>query len=195
MGRPKLPPDPNKISRQRYAFNRIRQQARGVEWKISWADWHDFWLQHGIDKNVFWQSNDDMTLCLYRKNLNKPFQKSNIFLATKAHGMKGLAKPAAWLHKDPDVHKKFDPWHKARSQAHYRGEEWLLTFEEFQILWTDDLWAQRGRASDNLAMTRQDPEGPWSLDNCMIVTRKRQLQMAHEWRLINGLYGPRKKRK
>ena len=44
-------------------------------------------------------------------------------------------------------------------------------------------------------MTRRDPEEPWSKENVVIVTRRNQLQMAHQYRLEQGLYGPRTKRK
>ena len=195
MGRYKLPLDPNKISRQRYNYNRLRQIENGIEWNLSWEDWHAFWLKHGIDKNLDIQKNNGNMMCLYRKNLDKPFQKSNLMLQNKAHGMMGKPKPAAWLHKDPAVHVKFDPWHKMRSQANYRQEGWDLPFEDFCAIWTDDLWLQRGRASTDLAMTRVDPEEAWSKDNVVIVTRRQQLQMAHTYRLEQGLYGPRNKRK
>lgn len=76
---------------------------------------------------------------------------------------------------DPLVHRKYFPWHCARSQAHYRGEGYEITFSEFCELWTDDLWERRGRASDALAMVRIDPTSAWSVDNCEIITRKEQL--------------------
>jgi hypothetical protein len=194
MGRPKLPPNPNENSKQRWQYNRLRQLARGAEWNLSHKDWHDFWLKHGIDKNTDWMPNDDKTLCLYRKDESKPFQKGNLKLESKSYGMKGKLKPRAWIHKDPEVHKRFDPWHKARAQAHYRKEEWTLTFEEFCDLWTDELWAQRGRASHEMAMTRDDPDGAWSKDNAIIIPRKEQLTRAHMHRLDRGQYGPRNKR-
>jgi hypothetical protein len=91
-------------------------------------------------------------------------------------GVKGRLRQHLWKSgPDPLVHRKHFPWHCARSQAHYRGEKYFLTFEEFCELWTDDLWERRGRKSDELAMIRINPNAPWSIDNCQIVTRKEQL--------------------
>lgn len=194
MSRPKNPPNPNARSQERYHWNRIRQVSNGHEWKLTWQDWHDFWLTLGVDKNTSAQKNTKDMLCLTRKDPLKPFQKSNLKAVDKSEMLMGKPKPRAWFHKDPAVHAKFDPWHKARSQANFRQEGWTLTFEEFQEFWTDELWSQRGRASQDLAMTRVDPEQPWSKENVIIVTRRVQLQMAHAYRLEQGLYGPRAKR-
>jgi hypothetical protein len=79
-------------------------------------------------------------------------------------------RPDRWKIKDPLLHELHQPWHKARAQAHYRGEEWLLTFEEFAEVWRGK-WEQRGRQRDDLCMTRTDVEGAWARDNVEIVTR------------------------
>jgi hypothetical protein len=90
--------------------------------------------------------------------------------------VKGKLRQHLWASgPDPLVHRKYFPWHCARSQAHYRGEKYFISFEEFCEMWTDDLWERRGRKSDELAMIRLDPRLPWSIGNCAIVTRKEQL--------------------
>ena len=69
-------------------------------------------------------------------------------------------------------------WVRSRSQAHYRGEEWSLNFEDFCRLWpSEDLWSQRGRSSESLVLLRYDPEHPWSITNCCIVTRINHLRI------------------
>ena len=61
---------------------------------------------------------------------------------------------------------------RSRSQAWFRKESWTLTWEEFQEFWsTRRLWDQRGRAVNDLVLTRVDWEGAWSKANCCIISR------------------------
>ena len=97
--------------------------------------------------------------------------------------IKGKLKPGAWKSgPDPLVHRKYQPFLVARSQAAYRLEDWQLSWEDWQVLWLDHLWDQRGRKSHELALTRRDHSGPWRLDNCHIVTRFQQLSEANKRR-------------
>ena len=73
--------------------------------------------------------------------------------------------------------EKFDrdrnmTWHRMRAQANYRGEPWDLSFEDYKLFWpTEDLWAQRGRQTESLCMTRIDPDGAWSRTNAVVLPR------------------------
>ena len=65
----------------------------------------------------------------------------------------------------------------ARAQAKTRGEEWLLTFEEYFSMWVkDDRWLLRGRNKDSLCMSRIDMLGPWDTHNVEICTRSEMLR-------------------
>ena len=90
-------------------------------------------------------------------------------------------RPHAWIHPDRDIHKKYMPFLRQRSQAWYRLEEWTLTFEEYLSFWNEAAWSMRGRRSDSICMTRIDWEGPWSNDNVELVTRLEVLKrnVAH----------------
>lgn len=79
-------------------------------------------------------------------------------------------RPECWKVKDPLGHEQHIAWHRMRAQAHYRKEEWTLTFEEYQQLWADH-WAEKGRKSDQYSLTRIDPEGPWSKNNTICTKR------------------------
>jgi hypothetical protein len=84
--------------------------------------------------------------------------------------------PNKWKYKDPDVHKKHIPFLRARAQAVFRGESWNLSFEEFQEIWTEDLWNQRGRLKDCLIMRLTNScDLDWRKDNVEIVVRKDHL--------------------
>ena len=80
------------------------------------------------------------------------------------------------IHQDPQLHVRYNPFLKSRSQAWYRGEDWDLTFEDYCSLWTWDHWQLRGKGSTDLAMTRRDYSQGWNLENCEIVTRREQLR-------------------
>lgn len=78
---------------------------------------------------------------------------------------------------DPQRHDQYIAFLKSRAQAHFRGEQWELTFEQFEFLWNQDgAWLQRGRASDDLLMTRREFTEPWSQENCYIELRRTHLQ-------------------
>lgn len=78
---------------------------------------------------------------------------------------------------DPYQHELYYAWHKHRSQANYRGEPYELTFEDWQVIWANpEDFLNRGRKPDNLTLTRIDPEGAWSTDNVIIMTRLEHLR-------------------
>ena len=85
---------------------------------------------------------------------------------------KGVERPHVWIcGEDPYKHQMYLPWLKAKAQADFRGEEWLLTFEDYFTVWNGK-WEERGRDSDQLCMTRIDWTGAWSIDNVYTCTRK-----------------------
>ena len=104
--------------------------------------------------------------------------------------VKRRARPEQWITgPDPLTHEKYYAWHKHRSQARYRGEDYELTFEHWQQIWhNDEQFLNRGKTRECFVLTRKDPEGPWSMENCEIVTRYEQLcrnmaeKVARRWR-------------
>ena len=80
-------------------------------------------------------------------------------------------RPLIWLvGPDPVRHAQYVAWGRARAQALYRGEGWDMTFDEFAEIWGTD-WPRRGRASQDLCMTRPDLDLPWSVHNAELITR------------------------
>lgn len=63
-----------------------------------------------------------------------------------------------------------------RCQATFREEPWTLSFWEYCQFWHDPkVWGRRGRLSTDLVLSRLHNQGPWSSDNCVIMTRYHQL--------------------
>jgi hypothetical protein len=84
--------------------------------------------------------------------------------------------------EDPMRRDKYYCWMKHRSQANYRKQEHDITWEEFESLWTDELWENRGRGVDGNSMIRIDTELGWTVDNVYIGKKIEYLQRASEYR-------------
>jgi len=89
---------------------------------------------------------------------------------------KGVLRPHVWIvGPDEYKHSMYMPWQKAKAQANFRGEGWELEFEDFFNIW-NGYWDQRGRASEDLCLTRIDPELAWSWANCELIVRAEHLR-------------------
>lgn len=79
-------------------------------------------------------------------------------------------------------HEMYYAWQKHKSQANYRKESYDLTFEDWEKIWANPTdFLNRGRQPEDLTLTREDLDGPWTLTNCIIITRLEQIRraMAH----------------
>lgn len=105
--------------------------------------------------------------------------------ATGKHAA-GKLRPHVWVSgPDPIIHKKYLTWLQQRNQARFRGEEWDLSFEKWSEMW-EEHWFNRGRASENYCMTREDPDGPWDETNTIVITRLEQLRRHRERQTLLG---------
>lgn len=69
-------------------------------------------------------------------------------------------------------------WLRSSAQARFRNEAWSLTFDEFCHFWSsENLWARRGRSTQDLVLTRIDVSQGWTTANCVIITRGINLHM------------------
>jgi hypothetical protein len=82
---------------------------------------------------------------------------------------------------DPVMHDMYYAWAKHKSQARYRNEQHSLTWEEWQIIWsnTED-FLRRGRKPEDLTLTRIDDDGAWEISNVEVITRLEQLRKARD---------------
>lgn len=97
----------------------------------------------------------------------------------RGRGVKRGEYPMTWCTgPDPRRHKQYYAWLQHRAQATYRNETHELTWPEWETIWnTDSQWEQRGRGSENLCLTMQDPSLGWHKDNVHVITRRLQLQI------------------
>ena len=65
-----------------------------------------------------------------------------------------------------------------RSQCWYRSEEYHITEELWNQIWTEELFRERGRENQSLCLTRRSVDLPWQSGNLAIVPRSQQLKIA-----------------
>lgn len=111
--------------------------------------------------------------------------KSQLFLGWYKYNMRIRIgsrgpRPNSWKVQGEIPHQQHIAWHRMRAQAAYRGEDWDLTFEQFQEIWSTH-WHQRGRGSDDYCLTRTDYTQPWSPDNIEVLPRRLQLRRRSEF--------------
>lgn len=94
---------------------------------------------------------------------------------------KGSITPEDWLSgPDPVDHKLYTDCQRARAQAWYRGEEWLITEQEYIELWRyQNQYQNKGRCRHNLCMVRIDPERAWHKDNVLIISRLQHFRTSN----------------
>lgn len=109
---------------------------------------------------------------------------------------KGMGpRPHTWKSgPDPQLHAQHTQWLRQRAQANFRSEAWTMSFEDFVKIWGTD-WCHRGRASEELCMTRTDYDLPWDLNNVVIVPRHEHVRRSWIWKYARGQTGPKHKRK
>ena len=80
-------------------------------------------------------------------------------------------RPHVWqTGPDPQRHAMHTAWAKSRAQAHFRGEVWCLTFEQYERVW-GDLWPLRSRHRDGIMMMKKNWQKPWNIRNVELVNR------------------------
>ena len=90
-------------------------------------------------------------------------------------------RPHVWKVPGEIPHKQHIAWLRAKAQANYRGEIWLLSFDEFQRIWLG-YWDQRGRGATDYVMSREDADGAWAIGNVSCVQRIDYLRRQKEYK-------------
>jgi hypothetical protein len=67
-------------ARSRFNSQRWHAGRRGIEFKLTFAEWDAWWLANGVDKNSDLAHN----LCMCRNGDTGAYELSNIYFATRA---------------------------------------------------------------------------------------------------------------
>jgi hypothetical protein len=109
----------------------------------------------------------------------------------KKRGSPTGPRPHTWITGvDPLRHDQYSAFLKARAQANFRQEQWQLTFEDYEAMWSGQ-WHLRSRDSLGLSMSRLDPAQPWRVGNCFIATRTELNQIQARRRRPRGPNRPK----
>ena len=92
--------------------------------------------------------------------------------------------PDKWI-TGPDIVRrdKYYGFLRHRAQAKYRKEDYQLTFEQFESLWSNDDWFRRGKAIDKLCMSQINYDIGWVEGNVEVITRGEQLRRPKKERV------------
>jgi hypothetical protein len=91
-------------------------------------------------------------------------------------------RPHTWKVQGEVPHQQNLAWLRAKAQARFRGEVWLLDFDDFQRLWAG-VWEFRGRGREDYVMARGDHLGAWALGNVEVIRRYEYLKRQREYRM------------
>lgn len=95
-------------------------------------------------------------------------------------------RPHLWVSgPDPRDHKIYKTWATSRAQAHFRNEQWDLTYEQYHALW-DPHWENRGKKGHNVCLSRRDPGLPWDTSNAYIASRSEVMKVNILYNINNG---------
>jgi hypothetical protein len=114
-------------------------------------------------------ANGSWIMCL-RSNLNP-----NLFMLINNCMPRTGTRPHTWIVQGEIPHSQYLAFLQMRAQANYRGEQFLLTFEDFQTLW-HGLWERKGRNKDGYCLVRINPSGNWVKDNVACLPRLEHLR-------------------
>jgi len=83
----------NSLNKAKQSYrNQIRDAVkRGISFELTFNEWYDWWLSHGIDKNIHVNHN----LCMCRPKDQGSYKLDNIYLGTRSENAK-----EAWTHRD-----------------------------------------------------------------------------------------------
>lgn len=95
-------------------------------------------------------------------------------------------RPHTWKVQGEIPHQQHIAWQRAKAQANFRGELWMLTFEQYQQCWLGQ-WERRGRASDDVCLVREDPDGAWEPSNVSVIPRIEHLRRQRLYKSRNTL--------
>lgn len=90
----------------------------------------------------------------------------------QSYGPGRRSDPSKWIMgEDPFTREKYYAWLKHRSQAAFRKEEYSLTWDDWQALWSDEDFLNRGRGMDNVCLFQIEHGDGWHLNNVAVEIR------------------------
>jgi hypothetical protein len=127
---------PLSLAKWKFAKHRAQAKFRNIEFKFSFEEWYQWWLNNGVDKNIYQQWASTQRPCMCRNNDTGPYEVNNVYFATHVQNTRdstnhrGGAKQkfqyrwadqtvsSSFLLKQ-GIHSKYHPWFKIDVYDHY----------------------------------------------------------------------------
>ena len=71
-------------------------------------------------------------------------------------------------------------YHRHKAQAVFRGEEYLISEQYWNTIWTEDRFQLRGMRAECLCLTRRNHLEAWRPGNLALMTRQVQLNINNK---------------
>jgi hypothetical protein len=84
----RIDPAPHWAARQRYYDQKGRAGYRGIEWRLTFEEWYQWWRDQGIDRNLPLNANSGQGLCMCRFKDEGPYSLENIYCGTRSENSK-----------------------------------------------------------------------------------------------------------
>lgn len=102
-------------AKHRYLVHRNHSKLRNIDFLLTFEEWNNWWLSHGVDKNQATKRNDKNQPCMCRYEDTGPYSLDNIYYATRSQNVFDLHK-----NKSPCLGK--EPWNKGKNNPKISGE-------------------------------------------------------------------------
>lgn len=110
-------PHPFALAKKRFSRHRSQAKFRNIDFDFSFEEWYEWWLNHGVDKNVEVKWQGDKRLCMCRYGDKGGYEPSNVYCGTHAENASEA--------------------HLGRRKKSYRYGEKLFNIDEIQIFLDD----------------------------------------------------------
>ncbi len=85
-----------------------------------------------------------------------------------------MARPKTYT--DPVTKSLRVTFTRSQAQARSRGEQWLISWEDYYHIWTQDgSVLRKGRGQEDLCLARINPTLSWTIDNVCLEQRSKHL--------------------
>jgi hypothetical protein len=86
---------PLALSKIKYARHKAQSKYRNIDFNFSFEEWHQWWLNHGIDKNIDVKWDDGYRPCMCRYEDNGAYEYSNVYFGTNLENLSHRYSPTS----------------------------------------------------------------------------------------------------
>lgn len=111
---------PLSLARKKWARHKAQSKYRNIPFDFEFEDWYQWWLNHGVDKNVHtvWDRKDRPCMC--RHGDQGGYEPNNVYFGTNSENAKHLS-----------INGKIDPYKRSNTRK-YRWGDRQLTLQEIE---------------------------------------------------------------